>query len=38
LLDLYEHRDLQAAAKFMAAVDVDPDFWLARVMLDRVRH
>ena len=30
LLDLYEHRDPQAAAKFMAALDVDPEFWPAR--------
>ena len=38
LLDLYEHRDLDAAAKFMAALDVDPDFWQARLMLDRAGH
>ena len=38
LLDLYDHRGPQAAAKFMAALDADPEFWQARLMLDRVGH
>jgi tetratricopeptide (TPR) repeat protein len=38
LLDLYEHRNPQAPAKFTAALDADPEFWQARVMLDRVGH
>ncbi len=35
LLELYDQHKLQAAAKFMAALDADPEFWQARVMLDR---
>jgi tetratricopeptide (TPR) repeat protein len=38
LLDLFDHRSPQAAGKFMAALDVDPDFWQARLALDRVGH
>jgi hypothetical protein len=35
LLDLYEQRKMQAAAKLMAALDADPGLWQARLMLDR---
>ena len=38
LLDLYDHHDSQAAANFVAALNADPDFWQARLMLDRVAH
>ena len=38
LLDLYEHRSPQAAAKFVAALGADPEFWQARLALDRVVH
>jgi tetratricopeptide (TPR) repeat protein len=38
LLDLFDHHNPQAAAKFMAALDVDPEFWQARLALDRVGH
>jgi len=38
LLDLYEHRGSQAAANFNAALDAYPEFWQARLMLDRVGH
>jgi Tfp pilus assembly protein PilF len=38
LLDFYDHHNTQAAAKLMAALDADPDFWHARLMLDRVAH
>jgi tetratricopeptide (TPR) repeat protein len=36
LLDLYDHHTPEAATKFKAALDVDPEFWQARLMLDRV--
>ncbi len=36
LLDLYDQRGPQAAAKFIAALDTDPEFWQAQLMLDRV--
>jgi tetratricopeptide (TPR) repeat protein len=36
LLDLYEHRSPQAEAKFKAALEADPEFWQAQLMLDRV--
>ena len=35
LLDLSDHHGSQASAKFRAALDADPEFWQARVMLDR---
>jgi len=38
LLDLYDHRTPAAAAKFLAALDADPEFWQARLALDRVVH
>jgi tetratricopeptide (TPR) repeat protein len=38
LLDLYDHHRDQAAAKFLAALDADPEYWQARLMLDRVEH
>jgi tetratricopeptide (TPR) repeat protein len=38
LLDFYDQRRDQAAAKFTAALEVDPEFWQARVMLDHVGH
>ena len=38
LLDLYDHRGPEAAAKLKAALDADPDFWPARLMLDRMGH
>ena len=36
LLEVYEHHNPQASANFMAALNTDPDYWQARVMLDRV--
>jgi tetratricopeptide (TPR) repeat protein len=36
LLDLYDHRGPEAGAKLKAALDVDPGFWPARLMLDRM--
>jgi tetratricopeptide (TPR) repeat protein len=38
LLELYDHHDSQAVADFMAALNADPEFWQARLMLDRVGH
>ena len=38
LLDLYEHRGPEAEAKLKAALDADPDFWPARLVLDRMGH
>jgi tetratricopeptide (TPR) repeat protein len=38
VLDLYDHRNDQATAKFTAALAVDPEFWQARLMLDRMGH
>jgi tetratricopeptide (TPR) repeat protein len=38
LLDFYDHRSDQAAAKFTAALKIDPEFWQARVMLDPTEH
>ncbi len=38
LLDLYDRRGPEAAAKLKAALDADPDFWPARLMLDRMGH
>jgi hypothetical protein len=38
LLDLYDHHTPEAAAKFTAALEVDPEFWQARLALDRVAH
>ena len=38
LLDLYEQHSPEAAAKFMAALAANPEFWQARLMLDRVAH
>ena len=38
LLDLYDHRSPEAEAKLKAALDADPDFWPARLMLDRLGH
>lgn len=36
LLRLYEHRQAQAAADFSGALDADPEYWQARLMLDHV--
>ena len=36
LLEVYEHHNPQASANFMAALNADPEYWQARVMLDRV--
>lgn len=36
LLDLYDHRSPEAEAKLKAALDADPDFWPARLVLDRM--
>jgi hypothetical protein len=38
LLDMYEHRNPQAAAKFVLAFSADPEFWQARLILDQVEH
>jgi tetratricopeptide (TPR) repeat protein len=38
LLDLYEHRTTQGVAKFMAALNADPEFWQARLGLDLVER
>ncbi|MGO8819006.1 MAG: DUF5107 domain-containing protein [Terriglobia bacterium] len=38
LLDLYDHHTPEAKVKFLAALDADPDFWQARLALDRVAH
>jgi tetratricopeptide (TPR) repeat protein len=38
LMSLYEHHSPQASANFAAALDADPEFWQARLMLDRVGH
>jgi tetratricopeptide (TPR) repeat protein len=36
LLELYEHRQPEATADFTAALDADPEYWHARLMLDHV--
>src|ERR1019366_1014076 len=36
LLNLFDNRGDLAAGKFTAALTADPDFWLARLALDRV--
>ncbi|MGO8791352.1 MAG: DUF5107 domain-containing protein [Terriglobia bacterium] len=38
LLDLYDHHGPEATAKFTAALEADPEFWQARLALDRVPH